>query len=150
MKQIELDKKISTMKEEHLEIKAKLCKLRVQMNTENIDVTKATNLEEITKKIWSDILNQLLKANTQANQTQPRSTHRDLLHLPKDLREKLTSKGKVIETLDHEFLIIGDSNTHPIQEEMIKHNISAAKVLAIKVNKTTITVFIAYFISLDW
>ena len=62
------------------------------------------------------------------------------MHLPKDLREKLTSKGKVIETLDHEFLIIGDSNTHLIQEEMIKHNISAAKVLVIKINETTITI----------
>ena len=123
VKQTEFDKMMSIMEEGQREIKATLCKLRVQMNTKNIDVTKPTDLEEITKKIRADILNKLSTTNPQMNQMQPRSTHRDLSHLLKDLRGKLTSKGDVIKMLDYELLIIGDSKTHPIGEEIIKHNL---------------------------
>ena len=80
-------------------------------------------------QIRDNILSDLSKA---PRQTKPQPTpNYDLSKLPKDLRGKLTEKGEIINNLNHDLLTIG--NTHPIKEDWIKHNATAAKVLAIKI-----------------
>ena len=135
VKQKEFNDKISVIETEQKNLKDSLCKLRVQLNSESTAPIEKQigqlDLKEMADQIRDNILSDLSKA---PRQTKPLPTpNYDLSKLPKDLRGKLTEKGEIINNLNHDLLIIGDSNTHPIKEDWIKHNATAAKVLAIKI-----------------
>ena len=130
VKQTEFDDKISTLESEQKSMRDDIVKLTEKLNSVSSVDAGASKLEDMACKIREDIMNELSKGQNLRNTS--RNHHQDLSHLPRDLRGVTTEKGQVINELDHDLLIIGDSNTHPIREDIIRHNTSAAKILAIK------------------
>ena len=130
VKQIEFDEKISTLESEQKSMRDDIVSITEKLNSvSSVDVS-ASKLAEMACKIREDIMNELSKGHNVRNTS--RNQHQDLSHLPRDLRGVTTEKGQIIKELEHDLLIIGDSNTHPIREDIIRHNTTAAKILAIK------------------
>ena len=130
VKQIEFDEKISTLESEQKSMRDDIVSITEKLNSvSSVDVS-ASKLAEMACKIREYIMNELSKGHNVRNTS--RNQHQDLSHLPRDLRGVTTEKGQIIKELEHDLLIIGDSNTHPIREDIIRHNTTAAKILAIK------------------
>ena len=130
VKQIEFDEKVSTLESEQKSMRDDIVSITEKLNSvSSVDVS-ASKLAEMACKIREDIMNELSKGHNVRNTS--RNQHQDLSHLPRDLRGVTTEKGQIIKELEHDLLIIGDSNTHPIREDIIRHNTTAAKILAIK------------------
>ena len=130
VKQVEFDEKISTFESEQKSMRDDIVKLTEKLNSVSSVDASASKLADMASKIREDIMNELSKGQNVRNTS--RNQHQDLSHLPRDLRGVTTEKGQVIKELDHDLLIIGDSNTHPIKEDIIRHDTTAAKILAIK------------------
>ena len=132
----EFNQRTSALEAEQKQIQNEFQSIRVKLSTETVAPKTGRDLEELTKQIRDEVTKQLAHGNTKNfSQKSQSQHHHNLSRLPKDLRGKLTEKGETIETLNHDLLIVGDSNTHPIRENILKHNTTAAKILTIKIDE---------------
>ena len=127
---MEFDNKMALVEANQKKLSNELFSLKSQFNKKGTPI----DVELLKHQIRDSLLSEMSVNSRQHKTSPPTSTHPNLSKLPPDLRGKLTEDEKVITTLNHDLLIIGDSNTHPIKENIIKHGVPAAKILAITID----------------
>ena len=98
------------------ELQQQITTLNVARNTIALEGTSAQNVENINKLIDD----KLSAYENNSSQKQP-------------TKRKEKYKPTTIENLDHDILLIGDSNTFKIKEGRLKHGLSATKIMAYKI-----------------
>ena len=134
VKQGEFDSKMAIVEANQKKLSDELFSLKSQMSKSGTPNEKPIDVELLKQQIRESLLSEMSSKPRQHKTSPPTSNHTNLSKLPADLRGKLTEDEQVINNLNHDLLIIGDSNTHPIKENIIKHGVPAAKILAITID----------------
>ena len=117
VKQGEFDNKMALVEANQKKLSDELSSLKSQFSKNGTPI----DVELLKQQIRDSLLSEMSVNSRQHKTSPPTSTHPNLSKLPPDLRGKLTEDEKVITTLNHDLLIIGNSNTHPIKENIINY-----------------------------
>ena len=102
--------------------------INLEKSFSRITVTQEGNPKEID-------IDALIEAKLQKFQKQITNSQQSSAHNTQNSQNRSKYTPTSIDELNHDLLFIGDSNTYHIKEDIMKHGVSAAKIMAYKIDQ---------------